>query len=410
MRYHLKTLEDIDLRGKKVLLRVAYDITLAKVNSQMIVPTDTRIKATLPTINYLLEQGCSIALLSYLRRPGGKIVEDWRMKPVADKLAELLGCQVTALRDCVGVEVKKAIAEMKAGDVVMLENVRFHPGEESADQEFAKELTSGFDVIVYDAFAQAMRVHASTTGILECLPSVAGRLFETEIKQLSELLENPVHPFIALMGGAKISDRVGAMTNLLKKADYILIGGALANTFFLAQGQPVGKSLVEDIFVDTARGEKKDYLEIARAILKIAGEKIHLPVDMIAAPNSESTDTKIVNLDRGESLPGTWAYFDIGPRTVENYSKILQTGKLIFGNGPMGYFEQAQFANGTRQLAESMISAHAITVIGGGDTESIVGRFGFEGQFTHVSTGGGASLEFLAGKEFPVIKYLIKDK
>ena len=403
----IKSLEKADIKGKKILLRVAYDITLAEENGKMIVPDDTRIRATIPTIEYLLEQGCSIGLLSWLKRPAGKVVERLRMQPVADKLAELLGHPIKALPDCAGPEVEKEVTAMKPGDIIMLENVRFHPEEEKADEKFAKELCKGFDFVVFDAFAQAMRVHSSTTGILQVLPSSSGFLFEKEVLTLSNLLENPEHPFVAVMGGAKISDRIGVMENMIKKADRILIGGALANTFLLAQGQKVEKSLVEDVFVDTARGEKKDYLKVCQELLQKAGDHIQLPIDMLSAPSADSDVIKVINLDEGEQLSAGWAYFDIGPRTVDLYSQILKAAKLAFANGPMGLFEIEQFAGGTKQVAEAMLRSGATTVIGGGDTESIVVKYGWEGRFTHVSTGGGAALEFLAGKEFPVMKYLI---
>jgi len=408
MSYNLKTLREADIKGKKILLRVAYDITLQEQNGKMIVPDDTRIRATIPTIEYLLEQGCSIALLSWLRRPGGKVVEEMRMKPVADKLAELLGQPVKSLPDCAGPDVEKEIHNLKPGEIVMLENVRFHPEEEAGDQNFAKQLVKGFDLIVYDAFAQAHRVHASTTRIVQEIPAVAGLLFQKEIEILSGLLDSPQHPFVALMGGAKISDRVGVMENLIKKADKILIGGALANTFFKAQGLSIGQSLIEDVFVDKARGEKRDYVELCRKLIASAGDKFEFPVDMLAAEMPESQDIRVINLDKGEVVPESWSFYDIGPRTVENFSKTLKAAKMIFANGPMGLFEIEAFAGGTKQLAEAMIASGATTVLGGGDTESIVERYGWQGKFTHVSTGGGASLEFLAGKEFPVMKYLVK--
>ncbi|OGE76472.1 MAG: phosphoglycerate kinase [Candidatus Doudnabacteria bacterium RIFCSPLOWO2_01_FULL_48_57] len=404
---NLKTLKEADVRGKKVLLRVAYDITLQKKDGQMIVPDDARIRATIPTIEYLLGQGCSLGLLSWLKRPGGQVVEDMRMRPVAERLAKLLGKPVKTVLDCVGPEVQDVVANMQPGDIVMLENVRFHPEEEKADGTFAKELTAGFDLIVYDAFAQAHRIHSSTTGILEHLPSCAGLLFEKEITTLSHLLENPDRPFIAVMGGAKISDRVDVMQNLIELADKILIGGALANTFFAAKGMAVEKSLVEDVYVNAAKGEKQDYQEIARKLMEKGAEKIKLPIDMLSAPSPEG-EVKVINVDQGEALPKNWAYFDIGPRTIALYNQILKDSKMVFANGPMGLFEQEQFAGGTKEVAESIIRSGATSVIGGGDTESIVARYGWEGKFTHVSTGGGASLEFLGCREFPVMKYLTK--
>lgn len=288
----------------------------------------------------------------------------------------------------------------------MLENVRFHPEEEKQDMDFAKALVRGFNLIVFDAFAQAMRMHASTSGILQLLPSVSGFLFVKEMTFLSKLLENPAKPFIVLLGGAKISDRVEVIENLMTKADKILIGGVLANTFFKSQGRAVGSSLLEDVYVDIAKGEKQDYVQMASELLKKGEGLIVLPKDLVAAADENSLSFKIVKLAEGENIPAGWKFLDIGPRTIEYYSTVLREAKTIFANGPMGLFEKEQFAAGTKKLAEVMIANTGTTVIGGGDTESIVARYGWEGKFTHVSTGGGASLEFLAGKEFPVMKYL----
>ncbi len=404
----LRTLEEVEVRGKKILLRVAYDITLAKKGDEWIVPDDLRIRATLPTIDYLLKQNCSLGFLSWLKRPGGKVVPELSLKPVAKRLSELLDRPVKMLPDCVGSEVEKEIRNMKPGAVLMLENVRFHPEEEKQDMDFAKALVRGFDLIVFDAFAQAMRLHASTSGILQLLPSVSGFLFVKEMAFLSKMLENPAKPFIALLGGAKISDRVEVIENLLHTADKILIGGALANTFFKSQGRAVGKSLLEDVYVDIAKGEKQDYVQMASKLLKKGEGSIVLPKDLVAAVDENSLSSKIVNLAEGENIPDGWKFLDIGPRTIEYYSTVLGEAKTIFANGPMGLFEKEQFAAGTKKLAEVMIASLGTTVIGGGDTESIVARYGWEGKFTHVSTGGGASLEFLAGHEFPVMKYLTR--
>lgn len=414
----LKTLEsgDFDVRGKKVLLRVAYDITLAYEHGKWVVPDDTRIRATLPTIQYLLDQGCSIGFLSWLKRPGGKVVEEYRMAPVAEKLAELVGRPVECLRECAGSVVEDRIRRMQPGELVMLENVRFHPEEEKNDPVFARQLVRGFDCIVFDAFAQAMRIHASTVGILPLLPSAAGFLMVKEIEQLSRLLQQPARPFVGVLGGAKISDRVDVMQNLIRQADALLVGGALANTFFAAQGLPIGNSLIEDTYVNAAKGDKKDYQEIARMLMRAGSDlvqvngslihKLQLPLDMLAARHEASTDVLVVNIDQGEHIAPGWAFYDIGPRTVELYQKVLRHAKTIFSNGPMGLFERPQFAEGTKQVAEGIIASGAVSVLGGGDTETIVDRWGWQGKFTHVSTGGGAALEFLAGHEFPVLQYL----
>lgn len=408
MIHNLKTLKEADVKGKKILLRVAYDITLAKQVGEWIVPDDLRIKATLPTIQYLLEQGCSVGLLSWLKRPAGKVNPDLSLKPVAKRLGELLGRRVEMLSNCVGPVVENRVSKFKPGEIVMLENVRFHPEEEKNDSEFALELTKGFEIIVYEAFAQAHRIHASTTGILENLPAVSGFLFEKEINFLSRLLEDVKHPFAVVLGGAKISDKIETMQNLLDKADHMLVGGALANTFLLSQGHQIGKSLVEDVYVNIAKGEKKDYVALAGEVLREGKGKVKLPIDFLAAPSPDSQESNIVNIDQGQEIKKAQGFYDIGPRTIELFEKILHDAKTVFMNGPMGFFEKEPFALGTRRVSEAIIKSGATSIVGGGDTESIVSRYGWEGRFTHVSTGGGASLEFLAGKEFPVMKYLIK--
>ena len=393
MAYALKILKEVDVKGKKVLLRVAYDITLEKQAGEWIVPDDLRINATIPTIQYLLSQGCSLGLLSWLKRPAGKVNLDLSLGPVAKRLGELLGKNVEMLSDCVGKEISKRILALKPGEIVMLENVRFHPEEEKNDPEFARSLTEGFDFIVYDAFAQAHRIHSSTTGILENLPASSGFLFEKEISFLSRLLEDVKHPFVVVLGGAKISDKIETMQNLLEKADSMLIGGALANTFLLAEGHEVGKSLVEDIYVNIAKGEKQDYVALAKEVLDKGREKVKLPVDFFAASSPDSAASKVVNIDQGEEISEDQGFYDIGPRTIELFEEILKSAKTVFMNGPMGFFEREPFALGTKRISEAIIQSGATSIIGGGDTEGIVSRYGWVGKFTHVSTGGGATLE-----------------
>jgi phosphoglycerate kinase len=402
----LKILEQAEIKGKKILLRVAYDITLQKSSDgSFFVPDDARIRATLPTIKYLLEKDCALGIMSWLGRPGGKVVPELSLKPVAIKLEELLENPAKFLNDCRGVEVEQEIQNLAPGEIVMLENTRFHPEEELGDPEFAKALVKGFDLIVYEAFAQAHRVHASTTGILQNLPAVAGFMFAKEIDTLSKLLADPKQPFVVVMGGAKVSDRIEVMQNLLPLADCLLVGGALANTFFASQGKKVGASLVEDVFVNQARGQKKDYQALAKTLL--ANSKILLPIDLVAARNPDSLDQKIIDLEKGEVISEQWAFYDIGPKTIEAYQSVLHGARTVFWSGPMGLFEKESFALGTKKIAEAIIGSRAISIIAGGDTEMIVSRYGFEGKFTHVSTGGGAALEFLAGKELPVMKYLV---
>ncbi|PIY95693.1 MAG: phosphoglycerate kinase [Candidatus Kerfeldbacteria bacterium CG_4_10_14_0_8_um_filter_42_10] len=417
--FNKKTIKDIDVSGKRVLLRIAYDITPKEVDGKMVIKNDARIRATLPTIEYLLERNCSLVLLSWLKRPGGKVVEEYRMNPVAEKLAEILGRPVKKMDDCVGPEVEKAVKAMRPGEIIMLENVRFHPEEEKEDPAFAKQLADLGELIVFDAFAQSHRVHSSTTGILKQKEAVAGFLVEKELNVLSALLENPKRPFVVVLGGAKISDKLDTIINLLDKADALLIGGALSNTFLKAKGVNVESSFIEDVYVNIAKGEKKDYLTLAKELLeKTSGQKtsfkdipdlkfLQLPPDLAAAEKiEENVASKVVDLTEGETLPPGWTYLDIGPKSAELFSQAIQQAQTIFWNGPMGYFEIDEFAKGTEKVANAIVESKATSVIGGGDTEKIVKMFKLGGKFSHVSTGGGASLEFLAGKKLPAIELL----
>ncbi|MFA6391944.1 MAG: phosphoglycerate kinase [Patescibacteria group bacterium] len=407
-----KTIRDIDVQGKKVLLRVAYDISLKEKDGKWIVPDDSRIKATLPTIEYLLEKDCSLVLLSWLKRPEGKVVDKFRMDPVAEKLSELIKRPVKKMDDCVGPEVEKAVADLKPGEIIMLENVRFHPEEQKEDAEFSRKLASLGDLIVFDAFAQAHRVHSSTTGILkQGKEVVAGFLMEKELDVLSKMLNNPARPFTVVLGGAKISDKLETTNNLLSLADSILIGGAMANAFLKAQNVDIQGSFVEDVGIDatkTASESAKDLLEkTADKTSFQGGDFIQLPLDLVAANSIEApTENKVVDINKKETLPEKWTYLDIGPQTIEEYRKIISASKTVFWNGPMGLFEEAEFAKGTKEIADAIINSGATSIVGGGDTEKIVKMFNLEGKFTHVSTGGGASLEFLSGKELPVVALL----
>lgn len=409
---NLKTIRDADIRGKKVLLRVAYDITLKNVGGKWIVPNDARIRATLPTIKYLLRKNCSLALLSWLKRPRGKVVEKYRMDPVAKRLSELINKPVKKLDDCIGPEVEKAVSGLKPREVVMLENVRFHPEEESADQEFAKKLAALCDLIVFDAFGQAHRVHSSTTEMVKFKPTLAGFLLESELSSLKSLTENPKHPFVLIIGGAKISDKIGVIENFLPLVDKVLVGGALVNNFLNSQNIPIGASLLEDIFIDQARGEKKDPSVLAGDILKKAqgwkNVEVVLPSDMVAASEiSQKAESKVINLANSELIPDPWSFVDIGPATREKYQAIIKEAKTVFWSGPMGVFEMEGFARGTEDIARAVSRVKGTTVIGGGDTEKVVDMFSLAGKFTHVSTGGGASLELLSGKELPAVKAII---
>lgn len=423
----LKTLKDFDVTGKKILLRVGYDFSLKEVNGKLVAPDHARIRATIPTIEYLLEKGCSIGLLSWLKRPAGKVDEKLRMKPVAEKLSEILGKSVEALSDCVGNEVENKIRSLQPGEIVMLENVRFHNEEETytteatrdeLSEKFAKDLTAGFDCIVFDAFAQAHRKSASVVGICKYLPVVAGFLMQKELEYLSKITDNPERPFVAIIGGAKISDKVDLLKLFLNKADCLLIGGALANTFLKAQGIEVGKSLVDDPSVDAAKGDgfdstvaAKEILEVGTGTLSLADaqvDKVQLPIDFVAALTPDSNETVVVNVDKGEIIPEGYSFLDIGPRTQDLYSRALKGARLIFANGPMGFFEKPAFEAGTKKVSQGIIESGAISILGGGDTESVIAKFSMQGKFTHVSTGGGSTLEYLVGKEFQVLKYLTK--
>lgn len=433
----LKTPKDINIKNKRVLMRVGYDITLAEENGSLTVPDDTRIKATIPTIKYLLERGCSLVFMSWLKRPEGKVVEKLKMNPIADKLAELLKLPVKKIDNCVGPEVKQATNQMKAGDLLMLENTRFHPEEETAEPSFAKELSKAGEILVYDAFAQSHRVHASTTGILEHHRQTccAGWLMKKEIDVLSKITKSPMKPFVLILGGVKISDKVETMRYLMKKASMMLIGGALANTFLKARGFGVGGSLVEGTYVNQAKGQKENPLKVARDLLrevnrnevpeelipdewpngkKISLYRIQLPVDVVCAPkNGKETYTddtlKIEKVNgRHHLCNDKEAILDIGPYTIKLYQEILKKARTIFWNGPMGMFENFDFSGGTKAVAEAAAASNGYSVIGGGDTEGVVPRFHLDGKFGHVSTGGGASLELLAGLELPVLKYLKK--
>jgi phosphoglycerate kinase len=404
----LRSIKDVkNLKNKKVLCRMAYDITLAKKGKGWVVPDNQRIVATIPTIKYLLENGCSLVFLSWLKRPDGKVVEKLRMDPVARELSKLLGKKVSKVDDCIGSEVKSKIKKLKPGELLMLENVRFHPEEMVEDLKFAKEITKGLDLIVFDAFAQSHRIHSSTTGIMKYLPSYSGFLLERELSYLEKITKNPQKPLTIILGGAKISDKINVLRFLAKKADNILIGGGLANTFLKANEVGIGKSYVEDVFVDKAKREKLDFVKEAEKIYK-NNKNIVLPIDMLSAEKMDAkAKTKMVDLSAGDIINPDWQFLDIGPKTIKKYCDIIKKSKTILWNGPMGVFEITKFAKGTKDVSKAIINTKTISIIGGGDTESIVHRYNLEGKFTHVSTGGGAMLEFLQGKVLPAVKPLL---
>ncbi len=385
-----KTVRDIDLKGKRVLMRVDFNVPME--NGQ--VTDDKRIRAALPTIQYVLDQGAAVILMSHLGRPKGGPDPAFSLKPVAEALAGLLGRPVQMAPDCVGPEVEKMAKALQPGDVLMLENTRFHPGEEKNDLELAKQMAALGDVYVNDAFGSAHRAHSSTEGVARFLPAVAGFLMEQELEYLGRATANPEHPYIAILGGAKISDKILVVENLLAKCDKLIIGGGMANTFLAAKGYNMQESLVET-----------DAIETAKAILAKHADKIVLPVDAVVADKFDAeAASQVVDVDK---IPAGWRMLDVGPKTLELYKQTLAGAKLIVWNGPVGVFEFPKFAEGTFALARMLAESGATTVIGGGDSASAVKKAGVAKQMTHVSTGGGASLEFLEGKELPGVAALL---
>lgn len=387
--FNKKSVRDIDVKGKKVLVRVDFNVPI----KDGVVQDDTRVRAALPTIEYLLEQGAAVILFSHLGRPKGGPDPKYSMKPVAEYLGKLMGKPVAFAEDCVGESAEKAASTLKPGEILVLENTRFHPEEEKNDLDLARKMAALADIYVNDAFGSAHRAHSSTEGVARFLPAVAGFLMEKEIQYLSQAIENPKRPFVAILGGAKVSDKIGVIKNLLTKADSILIGGGMANTFFKAQGYPVGKSLVED-----------DVLDLARELLSTGGTKLRLPVDVVIAQSmEEGAETKVMPVG---PIPDDWMILDIGPETVEAYGKVIGSAATVVWNGPMGVFEVPTFAKGTFGIAEAMAKSPAVTIVGGGDSASAIQKSGLADQITHISTGGGASLEMLEGLVLPGVAAL----
>jgi len=382
-----KSVRDVDVAGKKVFVRVDFNVPLE--NGQ--ITDDTRIRETLPTIQYLIDRGAKVILASHLGRPKGQVVEELRLTPAAVRLSELLGKPVAKADEAIGDAVKAKIAGMKDGDVLLLENVRFYPGEEKNDPELAKAFAELADLYVNDAFGAAHRAHASTEGIAHYLPAVSGLLMEKELEVLGKALNNPDRPFTAIVGGAKVKDKIDVINNLLNIADNVIIGGGLSYTFLKAQGYEIGKSLVDNEKLDLALG----FIQKA----KEKGVNFLLPEDIIVADDfSASANTKAVPID---SIPADWEGVDIGPKTREKYARTIAESKLVVWNGPMGVFEIEPFSNGTRAVAEACASTSAYTVIGGGDSAAAVEKFHLADRMDHISTGGGASLEFMEGKALP---------
>lgn len=389
-----KTIRDIEVAGKRVLVRVDFNVPLDKNGK---VADDTRIREALPTIRHLTGQGAKVILISHLGRPKGRVDDKYAMDPVAARLSELLGTQVKKIDDCVGEVPREAIEKMRQREVILLENVRFYQEEEKNDEKFARRLAALADVFVNDAFGTAHRAHASTVGVADFLPAVAGFLMEKELNHLGKLLENPARPFAAILGGAKVSDKIAVVSNLLGKVDTLIIGGGMANTFLRAQGNDVGKSLLEADKVDLARG----LLNEARA----KGVNLLLPVDVVAAP-AAAPDAQPKTVPVGQ-IPAEWMALDIGEKSVDLFAGSLKGAKTVVWNGPMGVFEMAPFAAGTLAIARVLAGLDATTLVGGGDTVSAVKQAGAAGRITHISTGGGASLEFLEGKQLPGVESLL---
>ena len=388
-----KTIKDIDLKGKKVLVRCDFNVPLDENQN---ITDNTRIVAALPTIKYLLENNCSIVLCSHLGRPKGEVKPEFSLKPVAKELSKLLDKEVIMANDVVGEDATSKAAELQPGQILLLENVRFHREETDNDPEFSKKLASMAEVFVNDAFGAAHRAHSSTVGVAAYLPAVSGLLIEKELKFLGNALNNPERPFVAILGGAKVSDKIGVIDSLLEKVDTLMIGGGMAYTFFKAQGYEVGNSICE---VD-----KLDLAKEAMAKAKERGVKLMLPVDTkVGKEFKPDTESKVV---AWTEIPEGWEGFDVGPKTIEMFKEELQKAKTVVWNGPLGLFEFDQFAIGTNEIAKTLSEIDATTIIGGGDSAAAVRKAGLQDKMTHISTGGGASLEFLEGKKLPGIECL----
>jgi phosphoglycerate kinase len=384
------TVREISLEGKRVLMRVDFNVPMANG----VVTDDKRIKAALPTIQYVIDHGGSLVLMSHLGRPKGTGFEpDFSLKPASEALAKLLGKAVQMAPDCVGPDVEAMARALKPGDVLMLENTRFHKGEEQNDLDLARQMAALGDVFVNDAFGSAHRAHASTEGVARFLPAVSGFLMEQELEYLGRATDNPAHPYVAILGGAKVSDKIAVIENLLTRCDTLIIGGGMANTFLAAKGYDMQDSLVEAGAVATAR-----------AIMAKAGDRLMLPVDAVAADRFDlAAARQVVDVDK---VPAGWRVLDIGPKSIAQFGEVVERAKLVVWNGPMGVFEFPAFAEGTFALARLLATTGATTVIGGGDSASAVKKAGVAKKMTHVSTGGGASLEYLEGRVLPGVAAL----
>ncbi len=390
-----KTVEDVDLNGKTVLMRVDYNVPFHPGATE--ISDDSRIRASIPTINYLLERNCRLVLCSHIGRPKGQVVEEMRMEPTSRRLSELMSKKVAQAEDCVGPVVEDAVRALAPGEVLVLENLRFHCGEEANDPDFARSLASLADVYVDDAFGTAHRAHASTEGVTRYLPSVAGFLMARELEMLGDALDSPLRPFAAILGGAKVSDKIAVLENLAGRVDMLIVGGGMVATFLKAQDLDVGDSLVEDDRLDFA----SNLIETA----KRTSFSLLIPTDVVIADEfSEKANHETV---RVSDIPRGWRVMDIGPESAAAYAEALKQSKTIIWNGPMGVFEWEPYAQGTIRLAKTLASLDATTVVGGGSTDEAVRGLGLAERMTHVSTGGGASLEFMEGKELPGVAALM---
>lgn len=387
------TIEDLNIKGKRVFIRADFNVPL---DDNLVITDDRRIRSTLPTINYAIDEGAKVIIASHLGRPKGKVEPRFSLLPVAKRLQRLLNKEVIFAPDCIGPQVENLVSRMKEGDVILLENLRFHPGEEKNDETFAKALSRLADYYVNDAFGASHRVHASIAGITRFLPSATGFLLKKEVEYLKGVVENPIRPFVAILGGAKVSGKIGVLENLVDKVDKVIVGGGMAYTFIRALGYEIGDSLVEP-----------DMIELASNImekLKKNNVKFYLPVDSVIAQSMEpAAATKIVTT---QEIPKGWKALDIGPASVKLFSEALQDAKTIIWNGPMGVFEIDAFSRGTFAIARAVADAYALTIVGGGDTDYAVHRAGVSDAITFISTGGGASLQLLEGKDLPGISAL----
>jgi phosphoglycerate kinase len=389
-----KTIRDIDVAGKRVLVRVDLNVPLSEDTGEIL--DNIRIKSVVPTISYLVDRKARVILCSHLGRPKGKPVDSLRMAPIAKRLSEIIGKPIATTQDCIGKDVEKAASELKNGEILLLENLRFHDEEEKNDPEFCKALAKLADIYVNDAFGTAHRAHASTEGVAKYLPAVAGFLMEKEIGIMGKALSNPIRPFASIVGGAKISDKIGVLDFILEKVNILLIGGGMVATFLKAMSYEVGKSSVEE-----------DKLDFARKLMdkaKVKGVKLLLPIDIVVADKfAADAKSKTVAIDK---VPGDWFIMDIGHKTIDLFEEELKKCKTIIWNGPMGVFEYPKFSRGTASIANTLAGAKATTIIGGGSTAEAVEEMGLTDKMTHVSTGGGASLEFLEGKTLPGVAAL----